>query len=165
MNVFKAEFTFTNESKLKRKSAYILILLLLLIAIMHTFSNSLGRFSHSVNVNDSAFAAKFNIDIITPDELSSVSSDNHYQYYFPMQGDVISFAFKISNNSEVAVICHPHINNGIRYHVILDGVYQNEFVLNSGEAINFQLIVLSDGLNTNITQSSLLLDITQLEGE
>ena len=161
MNTFQkggADSTSEARGKRLKKTVYIPALLLLLAAVACTAPGTFGKFLHAVTGSDSAFAAKFDIEVTAPGALNS----SDYQHYFPMPGDEVSFVFSVRNNSEVAVICRPYINSGIVYRVLVGGEPQSEFAVGIGETVDFQVVITSGGLSVNITEASLLVDVQQL---
>ena len=166
MNIFQKNnigAVFALAFTTKRKTICILAFLLILTVAVYGIPDTFGRFMQGFIGIDSAFAAKFNIEITTPDEFDSISSENQYQHYFLTEGATKRFSFRIRNGSEVLVSCRPYINNNVQYCVLVDEEIQNEFLLDMGEAVDFQLIVMSEGLSTEITEASLLIDIQQME--
>ena len=142
----------------RQKTVYILTLLVILTSI-YTFPNTYGKYKQSIKENDSAYSAKFDIDIIS---LEQFNLNSYNEYYFTMPGDEISLNFRIVNNSEVSAICRPYINNGVAYRIITKDGAKSEFIVGIGEIVEFQLIIMSGGLSAIITEASLFVDIQQL---
>ena len=154
MNIFRKNSGFTT-----------IMVLFLLLYSMYVVPEAFGNFKSMIRGKDSAFAAKFNIEITAPHGLGSSSSENKYQHYFPVKGDTKNFSFRIHNNSEVSVICRPYMNNGVSYRVIIEDEIQSQFFVETKEFVDFQVVVLSEGLSTDIIEASLFVDIQQPEGE
>jgi len=153
----------TAKSETMRKMIYILAFFFIFATAIYAIPDTFGRFAQEVIGSDSAFAAKFSIEIIIPEELDSISHENRYQHYFPKEGETKLFSFRIRNTGEVLTSCRPYITHGVQYLVLVDNELQSEFPLDVGETVDFQLIILSDGLSTEITEASLFIDIQQLE--
>ena len=151
-----------NKNTTRKKVIYILALIVLLAAVVHTVPDTFGQFVQSVKMKDAAFVAKFDIAVTAPDELDSILINEKYQHYFPMTGDQVFFTFNIRNNSEVFVLCRPYINNGIAYHIIVGDELKSEFTVGIGESVDFQLVIMSEGLSVKITEANLFVDIKQL---
>ena len=145
-----------------RKTTCGLTLLLILSVAAYTIPKTLGEFAHTIKMSDSAIVSRFDIEVTVPKEFDETSSKKHSRYYFPTQKSEISFDFKVRNNSEVPILCQPYINNGIKFHITIENQVQDKFALGVGEAINFQLVIMSDGLTTYATDANLFIDAQQL---
>ena len=141
-----------------------LILFFAFAVVLYTVPGAFGKFAQVFSVGDSAFAAKFDIELTAPDGFDSISQGEHYQHYFVQAGDEASFSFRIRNNSEVLVLCTPYIDSDIAYYVVVENEAQSEFVIGMGETVDFEIIVMSDGLSADITVASLFVDVQQIEG-
>ena len=154
MNIF-------NKIGIRQNLIYILVLFMTLAASIYTIPNAFGNFARMVNGSDSAFAAKFHVEVTAPGELDLISGENLYSHYFPMEGGSLSFPFTIHNNSEVSVICRPHID-GVLHYIIVDYEILDEFSVHVGETVDFRVIIMSEGLSADITETSLFVDIEQM---
>jgi len=129
-----------------------------------TLPDSLGRMLRSIQGADAAAAAKFAVRIEAPPELAFASPESAYQHYFPHVNAEKSFDFTLHNEGEVTVRCTPRITNGVQYRVCAAGADKESFVLRSGESAAFQLTILTEGLQLEITQAALTVDIEQVKG-
>jgi hypothetical protein len=149
--------------KLSRQNVIYILILVFLIIVSIT-PHTLARLLKTSVAEDSAVTAKFDVNITMPNELNS-ELGNEYEYYFSLGEENKSFEFKINNNSEVAVICTLYMEGDIQYKILIADEAQNEIFLSAGESANFQLVVSSGGLSTDITEVSFFTDIRQAEGE
>jgi len=147
-----------------QNSVYAVALLVMLAVLLNVIPKTSGRFLQTLKKDDSALAAVFNVEITAPKELTEVSDEDYYQYYFLQEGEIKVFDFKVTNNGEAVVTCFPHINGGIMYQVFVSGKAQNEFAVLYGETVEFQLVVMSDGLTANLKEVSFFVDIEQSQG-
>ena len=141
----------------------LLVLVSLVLALGMT-QGTLGRFSQAFLVSDSALAAKFDIDITLPDAFIREQDGDLYEYYFVSAADIQTLAFRITNRGEAAVLCSPQINNGVMYRVYVAAAEQPEFVVKAGESVEFSVLIGPAGLDTNIRDAALFIDVRQLEG-
>ena len=139
----------------------ILVILLLLLGITH---GSLGKFSRSFIMIDSAVAAKFDVVITPPEAFSMVQGDGVYEYRFLSDTDFQRLAFQVTNNGETEVLCRPHINNDITYRVYVGEEMCSDFIVPAKETVNFLLSIAPDGLDTIVREAQLFVDIKQVEG-
>ena len=140
----------------------ILILSLVLI------QDSLGRFTSSILLADSAVVSKFDVIITPPEELMFNQGESVFEYDFISNSDTKSFEFHIFNNGEADVICTPGITNNIHYKVLIAGEEAEEFIVKVKEGVSFQLLIEPHGLSgsvTSRTDAMLFIDIYQTEGE
>jgi len=146
------------------KRNVVCILILVFLTIVCKTPDTFAKLLETIVIDDSAVAAKFDVSITIPDELNKALEYN-YEYYFSLDEENKSFEFKINNNSEVNVICTLYVEGYTQYEILISDEPQNEIFLGMGENADFQLIVYSDGLSTDITEISFLIDIQQAEEE
>ena len=142
-------------------AALILIILVLSLGIMQ---GTLGRFSRASLMRDSALAAKFDVIITAPEEFRTEEGEKLFSYHFISITDVKLLNFQIYNNGEADVICTPYVSGGIMHRVFVSEIESPEFIVKVKETISFQLLIGPTGLDTNIKDVELFVDIRQMEG-
>ena len=145
------------------------ILILTLIFVLFILSlgltqGTLGKFSKSFSLIDSALAAKFDITITTPEEFRFEQEAGFFEYRFVSYTDIKPLSFQVSNNGEFDVLCIPHISDGLNYGIFTSEGEFTEFVLKAKETVSFWLVLLPVGLDQNILETEFFIDIQQLEG-
>jgi len=146
----------------KRSLFYVIPFLVLFCVVSFTTSKAFARYLYSFTGTDSAMVAKFDFEIIPPAEFVSVSSDDPYIYSFSGSEETKSLSFKIINHKEIDVICTPSIDSNVQYEIfVLDTACEN-FIVRAGEEVEFQVVVLAEGLSEEAIVATLLLDIEQL---
>ena len=148
---------------LNKKVFLTLILFLFSVIMINIIPNTLGFMLQRFNGINSASAAKFNIVITTPNEFDTISENNYYKHGFMEEGEIKSLNFSVSNNGEVDVLCIPYISGNVNYHLIVSDEIKNEFALKIGETKDFQIVIMSDGLNAGVTHASIFIDVKQFE--
>ena len=142
-------------------SLSILISILLLLTTF-TITSTLAKHMHTTIMTDSAEVAKFGIEIGEPIELQYISENNPFEHSFSDKGQTLALNFKVTNNKEVTVLCTPYIDSDVQFYIsIEDGIYE-DFIIEIGETIYFQVIILSNGLSAEATTANLALEIEQL---
>ena len=141
---------------------YAMLIPVILLAGSLTAASTFSRHMYSITKTDAAEVAEFDIEITAPVELDYASAENPYQHSFSDVGQAKAFAFSITNNKEVSVICAPHIDSNVQYRILVNDVACNSFVIGIGETVDFQVIIISDGLKTEAISAKLVLDIQQL---
>ena len=149
----------------KYKLLLVLAILLVLVFLLGIAQGTLGKFSQSFGMADSAVAAKFDVTITAPDEFSIEQGESVYEYRFLSDIDIQRLTFQVTNNGETAVLCKPHINNGINYRVYSADELHIDFIVPAKETVDFLLAITPDGLDTVIRDATLFIDIKQVEGE
>ena len=150
-----------NNRKLTLLVLLILVILILSLGLIH---GSLGRFSRSVLLSDSAVVSKFDVIITAPEELTFGQSGNVFEYDFISASEVKSFDFYIFNNGETGIICTPGVTNGVNYKVLISGTQTWDFAIGAKEGVSIQLLIEPQGLNAGRTDAVLYIDIHQSEG-
>ena len=145
----------------KRNVPYILIALLLVVLVSFTIPPTLAKLINTVFGEDSAVVAKFNVTITAPSELGSIAEGDYYKHFFPLEGEVKTFNFSAQNNGEVAVICTLNMDNSVSYSISVAGQAKNEFRLDIGESVDFQLTISSNGLGPQFVEAPFHIDIQQ----
>jgi len=139
----------------------------ILILSLALIQGSLGRFTRSILLSDSAVVSKFDVIITPPDELMLNQGENAFEYDFNSIADAKLFDFHIFNNGEADVICTPGITNNIHYKVLIAGEETEEFIVKVKEGVRFQLLIEPHGLSgssASRTDAVLFIDIHQTEG-
>ena len=137
----------------------------LMSASLLTFSSSSASFAWLIGASDAGTVARFDIDIIVPEELGYASAENPYQYVFGLNDETMLLAFTVVNNSEVVVVCEPEMSNGVKYSVWVGEIACKSFLVDIGESVDFQVVVTPNGLNGNAIDTTLILDVQQAGGE
>ena len=148
------------KSKLKILCSIFFPILILLVSL--TIVNTVAKYIVSSSNNDSAEVAEFNIEIIAPQELATVSEENPLEYLFKKKEQTLSFDFKIINNEEVSVICVPYFDSDVQFDVIVDETICDDFIVEIGETVDFTIVVLPDGLELEALATSLVIEVEQL---
>ena len=152
-----------NKKSIMKLLATLLVLAIFLLAIGMT-RETLGMFSRSFLLTDSALSAEFDVTITAPEEFWSVPDESNYEYFFLSDIDFQGLTFQITNNGETEVLCRPYIDSDITYRIYIDGEIYNEFVVQANETIEFWLIIAPIGLGTTVKDAKLFVDIQQMEG-
>ena len=151
----------TGYEKKKLIAAFLIfVILFLLLGITR---QTLGIFSRSFVLTDSAMAAKFDVMITAPKEFWPQQGDSNFEYRFLSEMDFRGFVFQVTNNGEAEVLCKPHINSDVTYRVYVEEEARDEFIVAAKETVSFWLIIAPDGLDANIRNAELLIDIQQME--
>jgi hypothetical protein len=140
------------------------LLFLLFVLSLGTTQKTLGLFAQFSILTDSAIAAEFNVVITVPEEFQFEQDEYILEYYFLSDADIRGFRFWVTNNGEVDVLCRPYINNNIIYRVFVAEDACIEFVVKAKESVDFWLAIAPNGLDTNIKDAELFVDIQQVEG-
>ena len=138
----------------------ILILFFLLLGIIQ---GTLGRFSKSFILSDSASAAKFNVTITPPSEFIFGQGDTVFEYHFLSNTDSKQISFQVHNNSETDVVCTPYLTNNVNFLVFISEEERTDFIVKTKETVSFDLLILPDGLGFNIKNTDIYVDIRQIE--
>ena len=153
--------------KLKPQGLWILSAFLILVLLglsLGTIQGTLGKFSRSFTTSDSAAAAKFDVAVTAPEEFWLEQDENYLKLHFLSNTDTKAFYFQVSNDGEADVVCTPHINNDVEYHILVSEAECTEFIVNAKDTVGFWLIVGSGGLDGNIKEAKFSVDTRQLEG-
>ena len=151
------------KKSIRKLLAALLTMAIFLLAIGMT-QETLGKFSRSFLLSDSALSAEFDVTITTPEEFWSLPDESNYEYFFLSDIDFQGLTFQITNNGETDILLKPHIDSDITYRIFIDGESYTEFVVPANETIEFWLIIAPIGLDTTITDAKLFFDILQVEG-
>ena len=147
-----------------KKILSVFLVLLILALSLGTIQGTLGRFSRSFMLSDSAQVSKFDIMITAPEEFIWEHGENVFEYRFLSNMDIRVLSFQIYNNGETDIICTPHISGGIKYRVYILGTEVTEFIVQTKETVSFELLIGPEGLDTNVRDAELFMDIRQMEG-
>ena len=150
------------SKKNKRSILSAMLILLISLTSLSTTANTWGKYTHTTTKTDSAAVAEFDIEIIAPVEFDAVSEETPYQHSFSEKGQTKSFDFRITNNKSVTVICTPTIDSNLQYNIITSGAVCESFVVEIGETVDFQVVLLSTGLKAVAITANLTLDIQQI---
>ena len=145
------------------------ILLALLVFVLSVLSigmaqGTYGRFSKSLIRTDSALTGAFDVTITPAKEFWVEQGEHVFEYYFLSAIDIKGFVFQVANHGETDIRCKPYINGDLTYRIYVAEEAQTEFVVKANETVDFWLAIAPDGLDTNIRNVELLVDIQQLEG-
>jgi len=140
------------------------LILIILVLSLGMIQGTLGRFSRASLMRDSALAAKFDVIITAPESFRTDGEGKLFSYHFISVTDVKALGFEVYNNGEADVICTPHVSGGILYRVFVSEIESPEFEVKAKETISFQLLIGPKGLDTNIKDAELFVDIRQMEG-
>ena len=153
--------------KLGKQKYELLLCLLILVFLLLLFGliqGTLGKFSRSFLLMDSAAAAKFDVVITSPKEFWPEQGKSVFEYYFLSATDVQGLAFQVTNNGETDILCKPYINGDITYRIYIAEEVHSEFVVVAKETVTFWLMIAPDGLDESIRNIEFLVDIKQIEG-
>ena len=155
----------TTRTILEYKLLIVFSILVILVLLLGITQGSLGKFSRSFMMDDSAVAAKFDVVITAPEQFFVEQGEGVYEYGFLSDMDFQELSFQVTNNGETEILCKPHINNGITYHVYVAEEMCIDFIVPAKETVSFLLVIAPDGLDTNIKDAQLFIDVKQVEGE
>ena len=141
-----------------------LLILIILILSLKMFQGTLGKFSRSFILSDSAATAKFDVIIIVPKEFKWEDGQNLLECFFFSPTDIRGLRFEVYNDGEADVLCIPHVSNGITYRIYVAEQERSQFIVKAKERVDFWLAIAPDGLDTNIKDAELLIDIQQVKG-
>ena len=147
----------------KKLFAAFLIFVILILSLGMT-QGTLGRFSRSFILTDSATAAEFDVIITVPREFWPQQGESDFEYHFLSDIDFQGVAFQVTNNGEAKILCTPYINNDITYRIYVEEEICTEFIVAANETVSFWLVIAPDGLDTNVRNAELFVDIRQMEG-
>ena len=139
------------------------VIAVLLIISLVFIQGTLGRFSQAFLITDSAMAAKFDVDITAPDGIAEGMDGDYFECRFLSDTDIKGFNFSVRNNGEADVLCVPHMGGGVNFRVFVAGIEQPEFIVKTKERVDFWLIISSEGIDTEIKDAGLFIDIMQPE--
>ena len=146
------------------KSLATFLVFVILIFSLGITQETVGRFSRAFVPTDSATAANFDVIITPPKEFWAEQGTSIFEYHFLSGTDVQELVFQVTNNGETDILCEPYINSNITYHVYVEGEVCTEFHVEANETISFRLIIAPAGLDTQIRNVELFVDIRQIEG-
>ena len=152
-----------SDQQLQKVLACILVITILVLSL-GSIQGTFGLFSRSFFFSDSAQAAKYDVVITAPEEFWSEQDESVFEYYFLSEVDIQALVFQITNNGDIDIICRPNINADIKYRIYVAEEECTEFIVETKETVSFWLIIAPNGLDTNISNSELFIDIQQLEG-
>ena len=145
----------------KRNGFYVLFFTALLLFCVVSITFTFAKLMYTTIMSDSAAVAKFDIDVIAPAEFDYASFENPFEHSFSGKDQSLIFHFEVTNNAEVDVICTPYFDNEVPYYILVDEIVHENFNLDIGETVSFQVVVLADGLGVEATLSNLILEIEQ----
>ena len=150
-------------SKYRRILVLGLIAAILVLALSMTQS-TLGRFSKASLVSDSAAVAKLDVIITPPNEFWAEQDGTVFEYRFLSLTDIRKLDFNVYNNGETNIICSPQISGGIRHRVFVGETELTEFVIEAKTEVDFSIVMGPYGLDENIKNTELFVDVRQQEG-
>ena len=153
-----------NINQPKQKFFTALSVLVLIFFSFGMIQLTIGKFVHFSTLTDSAIVAEFDIIITAPEEFSLEQSEDIFEYHFLSDTDILGLDFWVINNGEVDILCRPYINNDVIYSIYVAENKCTEFIVAANEIVNFWLVIASDGLDTNVKDAELFIDIQQIEG-
>ena len=148
----------------KKKLLAAFLIFVILILSLGITQGTLGRFSRSFILTDSATAAKFDVIITAPREFWTQQGESDFEYLFLSDTDIQGLVFQVTNNGETDILCKPYVNNDITHRIYLKEELVTEFTVATNETVSFWLLIVPDGLDTNIRNVGFFVDIQQLEG-
>ena len=158
----------SRDARISNKRMNILAIFLIfaiLILLLGIMRQTLGMFSRSFVITDSAMAAKFDITITAPKEFWLEQGEGDLEYYFLSDTDIQAFVFEVTNNSEAELFCKPHITTSdITYRIYVEDEAVTGFRVAAKETVNFWLIIAPAGLDANIKNAEFFIDIRQMDG-
>ena len=148
----------------KKKLLSAFLIFVILILSLGITRQTFGMFSRSFVMMDSASAAKFDVKIMAPEEFWPGQDKSDFEYRFLSNMDIQRFAFQVTNNGEAEILCRPYINSDITYRIYVEEDARAEFIVAANETVSFWLVIAPDGLDTNVRNAELFVDIRQMEG-
>jgi len=137
----------------------------LLVGIMFTMVNTFAKYVKRVTKEDSAVAARFDVEISVPEELESAFDDVPFSIFFTEKEQTKAFTFSVENKSEVSIVCRPFISEDASFEVYVSEKLCESFFVEMGECIDFQIVITTKGLNKHSKAAALVIEISQAEGE
>ena len=131
------------------------------IFTLFTLQTTFAKFAKFATVNDTATAAKFDLEILPPSEFN----DGKFHHYFLSNEEIKILDFEMSNNGETDLVCVPTLSGGLNYSVFSGGEEKSELILPRHEALSFQMHIFANGLTATPTTVDFYIDVTQFEGE
>ena len=148
----------------KKLLAAVLVVVILMLSLGIT-QQTMGIFSRSFIVADSAAAAKFDVTITAPEEFWPGQGESDFEYHFLSDIDIQEFVFQVTNNGEAEILCTPYIDaTVITYRIYVEGEAVTDFGVAPNETVSFWLVIGPDGLDTNGRSAKFFVDIQQVEG-
>ena len=148
----------------KEKLLTALIIFVILILSLGITRQTFGMFSLSFVLTDSAMTAEFDVIVTAPKEFWSEQGESDFEYHFLSDIDFQGFAFQVTNNGEAKILCTPYVNNDIIHRIYLEEEVVINFIVAANETVSFWLIIVPEGLDTDIRNAGFLVDIQQIEG-
>lgn len=150
----------------KKLSTFCLLVLpLFLVIVFLTISGSLAKQMTSTSISDFARVAEFDIEIIPPEELAYLSENDSLRHTFTGKEERISFDFKVINHDEADVICTPYFEGNVTFYVYVEGVDRENFIVEIGEAVDFTIEIIPDGLKSEVLAANLVVNVKQFKEE
>ena len=154
-----------NKRPQSPKAVMLSLLLGLLLLSLGIGQGTLGKFLKAFIISDSATPATFDVLITIPNGFSPEQGKLVFDHRFLSSSEVKVLNLQAYNNGEVDVRCTPYVNGGIMHRIYVSGEECTEFVLKPMETVLFQLVLGANGLDENVKEAQLIVDIQQMEGE
>jgi hypothetical protein len=148
--------------KKKLLAYYGLPILVILVTGLLMLTGTFAKYVYTTATTDSAAVAMFDIEVLTPYELSNISPENPYHHSFSEKWQSQIFDFAVTNNREVNVICSPYFDKNIPFMILIEDEQYESFIIETGETVYFQVVILADGLLAEEVATNLILDIEQI---
>ena len=148
----------------KKNLLSVFLLLAILMLSLGMIQGTMGKFSQSATLTDSATAAGFDVIITPPKEFWPEEGGSSYEYHFLSDVDIQGLVFEVTNNGETSVLCRPYIDGDITYRVYVGEEVVTDFSVAASETVTFWLVIAPDGLDTNVINTKFFVDIQQMEG-
>ena len=136
----------------------------LFVLSLWMIQGTFGKFVYAGINSDSAIVAEFDVIITAPEGFGSGQGAKAFDYFFIDSTEVAVFDFQVYNGGETDVLCTPRVTNDVLYRVYISGTECTEFVVRTKETVVFKLLIGSEGLDVNLKDAELHIDIQQLEG-
>ena len=162
-NKYQVRSALFRSIRTKKLLAVVLVFAALVLLLGMT-PETLGRFSRSFFLADSAAAAKFDVEVLAPEEFWFAQNEAMFEYYFLSPADEQELIFRIINRGEIDVRCRPQMSGGIVYRMFVGGEAGTDFIVGAKTAMDFRIVIIADGLDTSIRSVELFIDIEQTEG-
>ena len=144
--------------------AIVLLLLSIFFLSLGMIQGTLGAFSRSFFISDSAKVSSFDVVITSSGKFNFEKDKINFEYHFISSADIIRLDFQIYNNGEVDIVCTPYINDDIEHKFYVAGIEQSEFTVNTKETVSFSLLIHPSGLDTNKKNVEFFVDVKQFDG-
>ena len=156
----------TSAQRPKSTLVFLLAGFLLLFFSLGMMAGTHAQMRQARTGSDRAAAARFDVEIIAPEDFAVESDKSTMEYRFLSDADERRLFFRLHNHSEVDILCTPGMTNaeGILWQLYVAEEACTSFVAAAGEAVDFLLVITPDGIGTAWEEMVLTVDSRQWKG-